>query len=47
VNRKLRGVATKNLPLYLAWMRLRTWGASGAEPCDILTSALGKQVING
>jgi len=25
---------------------LRTWGASGAEPRDILTSALGKQVIN-
>ena len=46
VNRKLRGVATKNLPLYLAWMRLQTWGASGAEPRDILTSALGKQVIN-
>ena len=33
VNRQLRGVATKNLPLDLAWMRLRTWGgANGAEP---------------
>jgi hypothetical protein len=46
VNRKLRGVATKNLPLYLAWIRSRTWGASGVEPRDILASALGKQVIN-
>ena len=46
VNRKLRGVATKNLPLYLAWMRLHTWRADGTEPRDILASALGRQVIN-
>ena len=25
MNRQLRGVATKNLLLYLAWTRLRTW----------------------
>ena len=31
-NRQLRGVATKNLPLDLAWMCLRTWATSGAGP---------------
>jgi len=27
-------------------MRLMTWGKDGATPGDILTSALGRQVIN-
>lgn len=46
IQRGLRGVATKHLPRYLAWMRLLSWGKDGASPGDILTSALGRQVIN-
>lgn len=40
------GLSTKHLPRYLAWMRLMTWGKDGASSHDILTSALGRQVIN-
>ena len=46
VNRVLRGVASKNLPRYLAWMRLRTWRGQGVTPEEIIASALGRQVIN-
>ena len=44
--RDLRGVATKYLPHYLGWQRLKTWRRSGAKPEDIIVSALGRQVIN-
>jgi transposase-like protein len=43
---RLRGVATKYLPHYLAWMRLKSWDSRGVSPPDIVASALGKQVIN-
>lgn len=43
---RLRGVATKYLPHYLAWMRLSTWKGIGVASEDIVASALGRQVIN-
>jgi transposase-like protein len=46
VQRKLRGVASKNLPNYLAWMRLMTWNRDGVNPEEIVASALGRQIIN-
>lgn len=46
IQRKLRGVATKYLPNYLAWQRLMSWGSRGASTEEIIVSALGKQVIN-
>lgn len=42
----LRGVATKYLPHYLAWMRLMSWDGRGVSPREIVASALGRQVIN-
>lgn len=42
----LRGVATKYLPHYLAWMRLMSWNGRGVSPREIVASALGRQVIN-
>lgn len=44
--RPFRGVATKNLPLYLAWFRFfdRTGGA--AKPRQLLLDAIGVPVIN-
>lgn len=44
--RGLRGVATKYLPSYLAWMRLKFWGSGGARAEDYLASALGRQVAH-
>ena len=44
--RGLRGVATKYLPSYLAWMRLMFWGSGSARAEDYLASALGRQIIN-
>ena len=46
IQRKLRGVATKYLPNYLAWMRMMAWKKSGVNPDEIVASALGRQVIN-
>ena len=46
INRKLRGVATKYLPNYLAWQRLMTWNKDGVSAEDVIASALGRQVIN-
>jgi transposase-like protein len=46
INHGLRGVATKNLPLYLAWQRLRTWNHGSLLPLDFVSSALGRQLIN-
>jgi len=46
INHGLRGVATKNLPLYLAWQRLRTWNHGSLLPIDYVSSALGRQLIN-
>lgn len=46
INRDLRGVATKYLQNYLAWMRMLAWNKGTLKPEEILLSALGKQVIN-
>ncbi|MEO8837733.1 MAG: IS1595 family transposase, partial [Herbaspirillum sp.] len=46
IQRRLRGVATKYLPNYLAWMRLQTWVKGGVDTNTIIASALCKQVIN-
>jgi transposase-like protein len=46
VQRDLRGVATKYLPNYLAWMRVSEWFKNSLQPEHFITSALGRQVIN-
>lgn len=46
IQRRLRGVATKYLPNYLAWMRLMSWNKDGVDSDEIVASALGRQVIN-
>jgi len=46
IQRKLRGVATKHLPNYLAWQRLLSWEKDGVSAEQLIASALGKQVIN-
>jgi len=46
VNRQLRGVSTKHLPNYLAWMRLWEWFKEGIKPEHFVVSGLGKQLIN-
>lgn len=46
VNRQLRGVSTKHLPNYLAWMRLWEWFKEGIKPKHFVVSGLGKQLIN-
>ena len=42
----LRGLASKNLPHHLAWMRLRTWRGQGVTPEEFIAAAIGRQVIN-
>ena len=46
IQRQLRGVSTKYLPNYLAWMRLSSWTTDGVSPQNIIASAMGKQIIN-
>ncbi len=46
IQRALRGVATKNLPFYLAWKRLSSWEKRGVSAADILVLAMGRRVIN-
>lgn len=46
INSELRGVSTKHLPRYLAWMRMREWFKEDATAEDYIMSALGKQIIN-
>lgn len=46
VNRQLRGVSTRHLPNYLAWMRLWEWFKEGVKPEHFVVSGLGKQLIN-
>ena len=43
---RLRGVATKYLSNYLAWMRLMSWKHQGIDADEIVTSAMGRQAIN-
>jgi transposase-like protein len=47
VNGSLRGVATKYMPNYLAWMRTWEWFKDqGAKPEHFVLSGLGQQLIN-
>ena len=46
VNSRMRGVATKNLPSYLAWMRMQEWFKDGITPEHYIVSGLGRQIIN-
>ena len=46
INRDLRGVATKYLPNYLAWHRLTFWAKSTSSRPDLVSCALGRQLIN-
>lgn len=43
---KLRGVATKYLPHYLAWMRVWEWYKQDVKPEHFIVSGLGIQLIN-
>jgi transposase-like protein len=43
---KLRGVASKYLPSYLAWLRLRTCAHRPLSSGELIGSALGHQIIN-
>jgi hypothetical protein len=44
INRDLRGVATKYMPNYLAWMRVAEW--YDLKPEYLVISGLGRQLIN-
>lgn len=46
LNGDLRGVSTKHLPNYLAWMRMKEWFKDDAKAEDFIVTALGKQIIN-
>ncbi|WP_421746730.1 IS1595 family transposase [Burkholderia glumae] len=46
INVRLRGVATKYLPNYLAWQRLITWFKDSVTSEQFIASALGRQLIN-
>lgn len=44
IDYKMRGVASKYMPSYLAWQRLRTWKTMSSS--ELIASALGRQIIN-
>jgi transposase-like protein len=46
LNIRFRGVATKYLPSYLAWMRLLTGFEKAPTPEEMIASAMGRQLIN-
>ncbi len=46
INGRLRGVATKYLPNYLAWMRMWEWFKDGIKSDHFIISGLGHQLIN-
>ncbi len=46
INRELRGVSTRYLPNYLAWMRMRQWFKDELRPEHFIVSGIGKQLIN-
>ncbi len=46
INHDRRGVATKYLPNYLAWMRMREWFKDDLRPERFIESALGRKIIN-
>jgi transposase-like protein len=46
LTRGLRGVSTKYLPNYLAWMRVAEWYKGDLKPEHFVISGLGRQLIN-
>lgn len=46
INRDLRGVSTKYMPNYLAWMRVAEWYKGDLKPEYFVISGLGRQLIN-
>lgn len=46
INSRMRGVSTKHLPNYLAWMRMQEWFKDEIKPEHFIFSGLGRQVIN-
>jgi transposase-like protein len=46
INGRLRGVATRYMPNYLAWMRMWEWFRDGIKPEHFIISGLGHQLIN-
>jgi transposase-like protein len=46
LNRDRRGVATKYMPNYLAWMRMSEWYKGELKPEYFVISGLGRQLIN-
>ena len=46
IDYRLRGVASKYMPSYLAWQRLRTWKKEEMSSGELISSALGRQLIN-
>lgn len=46
LNRRLRGVSTRHLPKYLAWMRTQEWFKNEAKPEHFVLAGLGKRQIN-
>jgi transposase-like protein len=46
LNRDRRGVATKYMPNYLAWMRMNEWYKGDLKPEYFVISGLGRQLIN-
>jgi transposase-like protein len=46
LNRDRRGVATKYMPNYLAWMRVSEWYKGDLKPEYFVISGLGRQLIN-
>lgn len=46
LNRDRRGVSTKYMPNYLAWMRVSEWYKGDLKPEHFVISGLGRQLIN-
>jgi transposase-like protein len=46
INGRLRGVATKYMPNYLAWMRMWEWFRDGVKPEHFIISGLCHQLFN-
>ena len=46
INSRMRGVSTKYLPNYLAWMRMQEWFKDEIKPEHFIVTGLGRQIIN-
>jgi|GEM_PF-2355923 len=46
INCRMRGVSTKYLPHYLAWMRMQEWFKDEIKQEHYIVTGLGRQIIN-